>query len=195
MNDTNFASFLYYSDDSASTWQVVDGGELSMVNECTFARRHDGKILYMSRAQDTQHGANPITTNRIAYSLYSADLKTNSALAPVEGIASPVCEGSLVASTSTGRFYFSNPSSRHWRGNLTIHSSSDGIHWDGGQEIWGTADGHNSNSGYSALVDRGHELGLLFEGGVQKTPVDWPDTFIRFARVPYNFSSERSSTS
>ena len=47
----------------------------------------------------------------------SADLKTNSALAPVQGIANPICEGSLIASTSTGRVYFSNPSSRHWRGN------------------------------------------------------------------------------
>ena len=91
---------------SASTWQVVGGGELPLVNECTFARRpSDGKILYMSRAQDTQHGANPITATRIAFSLYSDDLKTNSALAPVQGIANPVCEGLLIASTSTGRFY------------------------------------------------------------------------------------------
>jgi len=104
MNNSKFASFLYYSDDS--TWQVVGGGELPLVNECTFARRpSDGKILYMSRAQDTQHGANPITATRIAFSLYSDDLKTNSALAPVQGIANPVCEGLLIASTSTGRFY------------------------------------------------------------------------------------------
>lgn len=178
-NDTNFATLLYFSDDLGQSWQMA-GAAVETTNECTFSELPDKRLLLFGRAQ----------TIPISYTIFDADLSKRTALRSVKGLPSPVCEGSLVSGLGegAGQQFFSNPSNRHWRGNLSIHTSSDGVHWSSGYEVWGASTGHYTNSGYSALVARADwpdKLGLLFEGGESPSLQSWPDTWIRYANVSY----------
>ena len=92
---------------------------------------------------------------------------------------------SSVARALVSRLW-TQPSSKDWRGNLSVHSSADGLSWDAGRVIWGEASGHPTNAGYSSLLPRPDGLALLFEGGQATYPDSWPDRWIKFTRrVPY----------
>ena len=129
-NDTNFASILYYSDDEGASWHMA-GAPIETTNECTFSLLPDKRLLFLGRAQSVP----------LSYVIFDANLSNHTPLRRVQGVPSPVCEGSLVSGhpqgPGSGHVFFSNPSSTHWRGNLSIHSSIDGVHWDRGFEVWG----------------------------------------------------------
>ena len=124
------------------------GNPIATTNECTFSLLPDKRILLLGRAQ----------TVPLSYVIFDADLSNRTPLQRVQGVPSPVCEGSLVSGhpqgPGSGHVFYSNPSSRHWRGNLSIHSSVDGVHWDHGFEVWGAQTHQDTNSGYSALLAR-----------------------------------------
>lgn len=186
-NDTNFASILYYSDDGAATWKMAD--IIATTNECAFSLLPDKRLLLLGRAQSTP----------LSFVIFDPELSTHTPLQKVQGLLSPVCEGSLVSGhpqgPGSGYLFYSNPSSSTWRGNLSIHSSIDGVHWDQGFEVWGEQSHRDTNSGYSALLARQNDLALLFEGGEEHSPHSWPDTWIRFTTIPYNMIiTDRCST-
>jgi hypothetical protein len=148
------------------------------LNECVVTvRPSDDSLLFFGRSHD-------VWPTRIAWSLFAPGLQAQTPLAGVHGLPSPTCEGSLVTGHN-GRLYFSNPSSTVWRGNLSVHSSADGLTWDAGRVVWGAASGHPTNAGYSSLLPRDRGLALLFEGGDAPFPVSWPDTWVRFTWLPY----------
>lgn len=107
-----------------------------------------------------------------------------SATATLPDVATPVCEGSLIA--HEGALYFSHPESTSGRTHLTIHKSEDeGKSWPKSVLVWQ----EGSGSGYSSLTATSKGLAIAFNQWPmddKKSDQDGPGQKIVFTIVPYS---------
>ena len=175
-----FGNFVYSSTDYGATWEAAAPIVGEFFNECQVAALPDHRVVMISRRQVSVEG-------RHSYAIvtFSPDLKSRTEVRTLEGIDTPICEGSLVA-TDSGDLYFANPSSQTDRANLTIHKSSDaGLTWPTKRLIWPS---HLGPSGYSGMTATAEGLVLIFEGGDGNLLLrggNWGDVWVKTTVVPY----------
>lgn len=168
--DGKYGGHALLSDDGGRSWRIgaeQPGDERIEANETTAAELPDGRVYFSTRNQ-AKGGA----TRARAVSTDGGET-FGQPYTPIDGLAMPVVQGSLLA-TEAG-LLFAAPSDPERRRRLAVRfSTDDGSTW---RELAVASEGP---AAYSDLVDLGDaSVGVLYETGV-----DGPYEELRFWRLP-----------
>ena len=192
--ESEFASYVLYSDDSGQNWQMGEGIS-TYANESTIVELTNGDIYFNTRNYDGSYHR--------AYATSSDGGETFGPRQIEWDLNEPRCQASVLRYSAIdqgdeqNRLLFANPDSPTTsRRKMTIKSSYDeGITWDEGKMI------HRGGSAYSDMVKLPDgSIGLLYESGYNN-----PYHHITFARFTeewladptifqLNFNEQQSGT-
>ncbi|MBX6361349.1 MAG: exo-alpha-sialidase [Acidobacterium ailaaui] len=146
------SSHVIYSDDHGQSWML--GGIIQQfnVNESSVAELSDGSLMLSMRSS---------TGSRMVALSTDGGLSWSDAQ-PDPSLPDPGCQGSLLSYPKKGLLFFSNPSSKTSRVNMTLRlSENDGTTWGKAFRV------HSGPSAYSdiVMIDDAH-VGILYEAGL-----------------------------
>ncbi len=153
----HYYSHVIYSDDRGKTWQLGGSTPQHQVNECAIAELDNGDLILNMRNYDRNSKNRKISVSKDGGMTWG-NLENDHTL------IEPICQGSILNDPNkrSNALFFSNPSSKDSRINMTLRLSSDGgKNWSKKIVV------HKGPSAYSDIVmtDKKH-IAIIYEGGI-----------------------------